>query len=88
MLKVREYRKELEITPCIKQIDTLAGEYPAKTNYLYATYNGAETDITYEHDGKSVIVLGSGAYRIGSSVEFDWCCVSAVNAIKKPAIVR
>ena len=83
MLKVREYRKELEITPCIKQIDTLAGEYPAKTNYLYATYNGNETDITYERDGRSVIVLGSGAYRIGSSVEFDWCCVSAVNAIKK-----
>ncbi len=83
MLKVREYRKELGITPCIKQIDTLAGEYPAQTNYLYATYNGNETDITYESDGKSVIVLGSGAYRIGSSVEFDWCCVSAVNAIKK-----
>lgn len=83
MLKVREYRKELGITPCIKQIDTLAGEYPAQTNYLYATYNGSEMDVNYEHDGRSVIVLGSGAYRIGSSVEFDWCCVSAVNAIKK-----
>ena len=83
MLKVREYRKELGITPCIKQIDTLAGEYPARTNYLYATYSGTETDIDFEKDGKSVIVLGSGAYRIGSSVEFDWCCVSAVNAIKK-----
>jgi len=83
MLKVREYRKELGIVPCIKQIDTLAGEYPAQTNYLYATYNGAETDIQYEHDGRSVIVLGSGAYRIGSSVEFDWCCVSAINTIKK-----
>lgn len=83
MLKVREYRKELGIVPCIKQIDTLAGEYPAQTNYLYVTYNGTETDIAYEHDGRSVIVLGSGAYRIGSSVEFDWCCVSAVNAIKK-----
>ncbi len=83
MLKVREYRKELGIVPCIKQIDTLAGEYPAQTNYLYATYNGTETDIQYEHDGRSVIVLGSGAYRIGSSVEFDWCCVSAINTIKK-----
>ncbi len=83
MLRVRAYRKELGITPCIKQIDTLAGEYPAQTNYLYVTYNGTETDVAYERDGKSVVVLGSGAYRIGSSVEFDWCCVSAVNAIKK-----
>ncbi|MDR0982881.1 MAG: carbamoyl-phosphate synthase (glutamine-hydrolyzing) large subunit [Culturomica sp.] len=83
MLKVRAYRKEIGVTPVIKQIDTLAGEYPAKTNYLYATYNATETDIVYEHDYRSVIVLGSGAYRIGSSVEFDWCCVSAINAIKK-----
>ena len=83
MLRVRAYRKELGITPCIKQIDTLAGEYPAQTNYLYVTYNGVETDVAYERDGKSVVVLGSGAYRIGSSVEFDWCCVSAVNTIKK-----
>ncbi len=83
MLKVREYRKEQGIFPCIKQIDTLAGEYPAKTNYLYVTYNGDENDIVYENDSRSVIVLGSGAYRIGSSVEFDWCGVSAVNTIKK-----
>lgn len=83
MLKVREYRKSLGILPSIKQIDTLAGEYPAMTNYLYVTYNGSENDITYEHDGRSVIVLGSGAYRIGSSVEFDWCGVSALHSIKK-----
>ncbi|GHV67131.1 carbamoyl-phosphate synthase (glutamine-hydrolyzing) [Bacteroidia bacterium] len=83
MLKVREYRKGLGILPCVKQIDTLAGEYPAMTNYLYATYNGTETDIRYERDSRSVIVLGSGAYRIGSSVEFDWCCVSAINTVKK-----
>lgn len=82
-LHVREFRKKKNITPCIKQIDTLAAEYPAQTNYLYASYNGSENDITYENDQRSVIVLGSGAYRIGSSVEFDWCCVSALNAIKK-----
>ena len=73
MLKVRDYRKKLGVLPCVKQIDTLAGEYPAMTNYLYVTYNGSENDVKYEHDGRSVIVLGSGAYRIGSSVEFDWC---------------
>ena len=72
MLEVREYRKGLGILPCVKQIDTLAGEYPAMTNYLYVTYNGTGNDIQYEHDGRSDIVLGSGAYRIGSSVEFDW----------------
>ena len=83
MLDVREYRKSLGIVPYVKQIDTLAGEYPAMTNYLYITYNGSENDIRYEYDGRSVIVLGSGAYRIGSSVEFDWCGVSALNAIKK-----
>ena len=83
MLDVRAYRKKLGIVPCVKQIDTLAGEYPAMTNYLYVTYNGAENDVEYEHDGKSVIVLGSGAYRIGSSVEFDWCGVSALHAIHK-----
>ena len=83
MLEVREYRKGLGILPCVKQIDTLAGEYPAMTNYLYVTYNGTENDIQYEHDGRSVIVLGSGAYRIGSSVEFDWCGVSALNTINK-----
>ena len=86
MLMVREYRKGLGIVPYVKQIDTLAGEYPAMTNYLYITYNGSENDIQYEHDGRSVIVLGSGAYRIGSSVEFDWCGVSALHTINNPAI--
>ncbi|HKM93126.1 MAG TPA: carbamoyl-phosphate synthase (glutamine-hydrolyzing) large subunit [Prolixibacteraceae bacterium] len=82
-LVVRNHRKERGITPFIKQIDTLAGEYPALTNYLYVTYNGTEHDIEFEHDNKSVVVLGSGAYRIGSSVEFDWCGVNAVNTIRK-----
>ncbi len=83
MLRVRAYRKSLGILPCIKQIDTLAGEYPALTNYLYVTYNGTKNDVDYEHDNRSVIVLGSGAYRIGSSVEFDWCGVSALNTIRR-----
>ncbi len=83
MLRVRENRKSRGIVPVVKQIDTLAGEYPAQTNYLYITYNGSENDITCEKDGRSVVVLGSGAYRIGSSVEFDWCGVSAVNTIKR-----
>ena len=83
LLKVRAYRKSLGIVPVIKQIDTLAGEYPAMTNYLYVTYNGTEHDVEFQHDNKSVIVLGSGAYRIGSSVEFDWCSVNAVNTIRK-----
>ena len=73
MDKVRARRKELGILPVVKQIDTLAAEFPAQTNYLYLTYNGTVNDIDYEKDGRSVIVLGSGAYRIGSSVEFDWC---------------
>ncbi len=82
MLEVRNYRKSLGIVPFIKQIDTLSAEYPAKTNYLYVTYSASESDI--EPDGeKSVIVLGSGTYRIGSSVEFDWCSVNAVNTIRK-----
>ena len=81
--KVRQLRKEKGILPCVKQIDTLAGEYPAQTNYLYLTYNGNEHDIEFAHDNQSVIVLGSGAYRIGSSVEFDWCSVNAINTIKK-----
>lgn len=80
---VRKYRKGLGILPVVKQIDTLAGEYPAFTNYLYITYNGTENDVTFEQDGKSVIVLGSGAYRIGSSVEFDWCGVAAVKKIQE-----
>ncbi|MDR1414196.1 MAG: carbamoyl-phosphate synthase (glutamine-hydrolyzing) large subunit [Odoribacteraceae bacterium] len=82
MLRVRAHRVALGILPRVKQIDTLAGEYPAMTNYLYVTYNGDEHDIPYERDNRSVIVLGSGAYRIGSSVEFDWCGVSALNTIR------
>jgi len=81
--KFRQYRKLKGILPAVKQIDTLAAEYPAFTNYLYLTYGGIKHDIDYEKDGKSVIVLGSGAYRIGSSVEFDWCGVNAVNTINK-----
>ncbi|MEI6680641.1 MAG: carbamoyl-phosphate synthase (glutamine-hydrolyzing) large subunit, partial [Mariniphaga sp.] len=82
-LKIRAYRKKSGIIPFVKQIDTLAGEYPALTNYLYITYNGSEHDVDFQHDNKSVIVLGSGAYRIGSSVEFDWCSVNAVSTIRK-----
>ena len=83
LLKVREWRKSKNILPSVKQIDTLAGEYPAQTNYLYLTYNGNEHDIEFPRDDKSVIVLGSGAYRIGSSVEFDWCSVNAITTIHK-----
>ena len=83
ILMVRDSRKELGVVPAVKQIDTLAGEFPAQTNYLYLTYNGDAHDIDYENDGKSVVVLGSGAYRIGSSVEFDWCGVQALNTIRK-----
>ena len=83
MMKVREHRKALGITPFVKQIDTLAAEYPAQTNYLYITYHGTEHDIEFHDDKQSVIVLGSGAYRIGSSVEFDWCGVNAINTIRK-----
>ena len=82
-LQVRARRKQLGIVPVVKQIDTLAAEYPAQTNYLYLTYNGNQNDIDYENDGKSIIVLGSGAYRIGSSVEFDWCSVNALLTVKK-----
>lgn len=80
---VRALRKSLGIVPAVKQIDTLAAEYPAKTNYLYLTYNGTENDIDYENDGRSIVVLGSGAYRIGSSVEFDWCSVNALMTVKR-----
>jgi len=83
LMKVREWRKSKNILPSVKQIDTLAGEYPAQTNYLYLTYNGNEHDIEFPRDNKSVIVLGSGAYRIGSSVEFDWCSVNAITTIHK-----
>ncbi len=83
MDKVRARRKELGILPVVKQIDTLAAEFPAQTNYLYLTYNGTVNDIDYEKDGRSVIVLGSGAYRIGSSVEFDWCSVTCLNTLRE-----
>ncbi len=82
-LKVRALRNEYGIKPVVKQIDTLAAEYPAQTNYLYMTYNGTTHDIAYENDGKSVVVVGSGAYRIGSSVEFDWCSVNALLSVKR-----
>ena len=80
-LSVRKKRKKIGIVPWVKQIDTMAAEYPAKTNYLYLTYNGSENDLAFD-DKKQVIVLGGGAYRIGSSVEFDWCCVNSVITLK------
>ena len=80
---VRDYRKSRGILPVVKQIDTLAAEFPAQTNYLYLTYNGTVSDVDYKGDHKSIIVLGSGAYRIGSSVEFDWCSVNALQTIRK-----
>ena len=83
MLVVRKLRKSYGILPVVKQIDTLAAEYPAQTNYLYVTYAGTASDITFTNDHRSVIVLGSGAYRIGSSVEFDWCGVQALNTIRR-----
>ena len=82
-LIVRRRRLSAGIVPVVKQIDTLAAEYPAQTNYLYMTYSGMAHDIHYEHDKRSIVVLGSGAYRIGSSVEFDWCGVQALNTIRK-----
>ena len=82
-LYVRNYRKSLGIVPVVKQIDTLAAEYPAQTNYLYLTYSGTANDVIYLGDHRSIVVLGSGAYRIGSSVEFDWCGVQALNTIRK-----
>ncbi len=83
LLEIRKYRKSLGIVPVVKQIDTLAGEYPAKINYLYLSYSGDKHDIEFANDKKSIIVLGSGAYRIGSSVEFDWCSVNALTTIQK-----
>jgi len=84
LIKVRNYRKAMGIVPYVKQIDTMAAEYPARTNYLYLTYNGSEHDITFHHPSdENVAVLGSGAYRIGSSVEFDWCGVNALDTINK-----
>ena len=83
MMLVRQFRKAHGIVPVVKQIDTLAAEYPAQTNYLYLTYSGTENDVQYVGDHRSIVVLGSGAYRIGSSVEFDWCGVQALNTIRK-----
>ena len=82
-LLVRNLRKHYNILPVVKQIDTLAAEYPAQTNYLYVTYGGTAHDVTFSNDKRSIVVLGSGAYRIGSSVEFDWCGVQALNTIRK-----
>jgi len=82
-VRIRAFRKEQGVVPVVKQIDTLAGEFPAQTNYLYLTYNGTANDVHYLGDKQSVIVLGSGAYRIGSSVEFDWCSVNALTTIRK-----
>ena len=82
-LEIRRHRKSRGIVPVVKQIDTLAAEYPAQTNYLYLTYSGTDNDVHYLGDHKSIVVLGSGAYRIGSSVEFDWCGVQALNTIRK-----
>jgi carbamoyl-phosphate synthase large subunit len=83
LITLRKYRIKQGVVPFVKQIDTLAGEFPALSNYLYLTYHGVESDIECENDGQTVIVLGSGAYRIGSSVEFDWSSVSALNGIRK-----
>ncbi|MCM1109083.1 MAG: carbamoyl-phosphate synthase (glutamine-hydrolyzing) large subunit [Clostridium sp.] len=83
IMVIRNRRKSAGIVPVVKQIDTLAAEYPAQTNYLYLTYCGVANDVLYKHDKRSIVVLGSGAYRIGSSVEFDWCGVQALNTIRK-----
>ena len=83
IVTLRRHRKERGIVPVVKQIDTLAAEYPAQTNYLYLTYSGTANDVHYLGDHRSIVVLGSGAYRIGSSVEFDWCGVQALNTIRK-----
>lgn len=85
-MQLRLHRKKRNITPVVKQIDTLAAEYPAQTNYLYVTYNGTATDVNYVGDKRSVVVLGSGAYRIGSSVEFDWCGVNALMTIRRQGL--
>ncbi len=81
--QIREYRKKLGILPFVKQIDTMAAEYPAKTNYLYLTYHGCENDSDFKSRKKKIIVLGSGSYAIGTSVEFDWCCVNALKTVQK-----
>jgi len=86
LLKVREYRKSRGILPVVKQIDTMGGEYPAQTNYLYLSYSGSEHDIEFIDDHNSAVVLGSGAYRIGSSVEFDWCSVTAIKTVQEQGL--
>ncbi len=86
MNRLRQLRKQNGIVPYVKQIDTLAAEYPAKTNYLYMTYSGQEHDVTFARESDAVVVLGSGAYRIGSSVEFDWCGVNALQTISKSGL--
>ena len=83
VLVARKHRLSLGVKPVVKQIDTLAAEFPAQTNYLYLTYSGIANDVKYLNDRKSVVVLGSGAYRIGSSVEFDWCGVQALKTIRE-----
>ena len=83
VLVTRKHRLSLGVKPVVKQIDTLAAEFPAQTNYLYLTYSGVANDVKYLNDRKSVVVLGSGAYRIGSSVEFDWCGVQALKTIRE-----
>ncbi|MBN2668529.1 MAG: carbamoyl-phosphate synthase (glutamine-hydrolyzing) large subunit [Bacteroidales bacterium] len=83
LIKVRNYRQSIGVKPIVKQIDTLAGEFPAQTNYLYLTYHGRQHDVSFNNDKQSVIVLGSGAYRIGSSVEFDWSSVNALQTAQK-----
>ena len=87
MEEVRNYRWKENIVPYVKQIDTTAGEFLAKTNFLYLTYHGSEDDIDF-NDKKNVMVLGGGAYRIGSSVEFDWCCVNSVMSLETMVIKR
>ena len=79
---VRSFRKKQSIVPCVKKIDTLAGEFPSYTNYMYSTYHGNISDHIPSKKKKKVIVLGSGSYRIGCSVEFDWCSVSALSTLK------
>lgn len=86
LMKVREFRKKAGVIPWVRQIDTLAAEYPAVTNYLYLTYSGSEHDVSFDNGSESIIVLGSGAYRIGSSVEFDWCSVNAAETIRREGL--
>lgn len=84
-LMVRKKRSELKICPCVKQIDTVAAEWPAQTNYLYLTYNGSENDVSFP--GGYIMVIGSGVYRIGSSVEFDWCAVNCIRSLREVTLV-